>query len=370
MSNSACERFHSYLKTSLRTYVKDDQSDWPDLLPGILMAYRMTPAMRSTEYSPYYLLFGIQPTLPLDTTLIPKPSLSAPHKVRLTSIIKNLQVARTIAKENIERNLSKNKTLYDRKAEAPDFTIGDLVLLFTPKVPIGHAAKLHRQWSGPWYIADMGPNNTYRLRHSVNHKESKSLIHANRLKHFHTPEDRIYHPTQDPQVPANDIDEEDADDRDLIHNTQNDDLGLRLILDDHVDDDAATDDNDNTDDNDTNDANNVDNADHDNDNTDHNDDHDDKNDAADEDPKVSDKNKETDSRDSGTWKEIEKILHCAYDSHRKTWYRVKLVGEKNTQWLREEVVPQVLKREFHIHRTREGRVRKKGRKQKTYFMRQ
>ena len=273
MSNSACERFHSYLKTSLRTYVKDDQSDWPDLLPGILMAYRMTPAMRSTEYSPYYLLFGIQPTLPLDTTLIPKPSLSAPHKVRLTSIIKNLQVARTIAKENIERNLSKNKTLYDRKAEAPDFTIGDLVLLFTPKVPIGHAAKLHRQWSGPWYIADMGPNNTYRLRHSVNHKESKSLIHANRLKHFHTPDDRIYHPTQDPQVPANDIDEEDADDRDLIHNTQNDDLGLRHILDDTVDDDAATDDNDNKDDNDTNDDNNDDNADHaDNDNTDHNDD--------------------------------------------------------------------------------------------------
>ena len=97
---------------------------------------------------------------------------------------------------------------------------------------------------------------------------------------------------------------------------------------------------------------------------------DDISDAADEDPKVSDKNKETDSRDNGNWKEIEKILHCAYDSHRKTWYRVKLVGKKNTQWLREEVVPQVLKREFHIHRTREGRVRKKGIKRKTYFMRQ
>ena len=104
------------------------------------------------------------------------------------------------------------------------------------------------------------------------------------------------------------------------------------------------------------------NADHDNkDNNDDNDDNDDISDAADEDPKVSDKNKETDSRDNGNWKEIEKILHCAYDSHRKTWYRVKLVGVKNTQWLREEVVPQVLKREFH-HTPDQGRSCKKERK--------
>ena len=47
-TNASCER--------MRAYVKDDQSDWPSKLPGILMAYRMTPAMRSTEFSPYFLV--------------------------------------------------------------------------------------------------------------------------------------------------------------------------------------------------------------------------------------------------------------------------------------------------------------------------
>ena len=52
------ERMNSYVGQALRAYVKDDQLDWPHVLPGILMAYRMTPAMRSTEFSPYRLVFG------------------------------------------------------------------------------------------------------------------------------------------------------------------------------------------------------------------------------------------------------------------------------------------------------------------------
>ena len=44
-TNASCERMNSTIGQALRAYVKDDQSNWPSILPGILMAYRMTPAM-------------------------------------------------------------------------------------------------------------------------------------------------------------------------------------------------------------------------------------------------------------------------------------------------------------------------------------
>ena len=68
-SNAVCERFNSFLNKSLKSYVNETQSDWPGLIPGILMAYRLTPAMRSTEFSPFFLLFNQEMQTPLDTTL-------------------------------------------------------------------------------------------------------------------------------------------------------------------------------------------------------------------------------------------------------------------------------------------------------------
>ena len=70
-TNSSCERMNSTIGQALRAYVKDDQSDWPDMLPGILIAYRMTPAMRSTECSPYFLVFGHEMLTPIDKVMVP-----------------------------------------------------------------------------------------------------------------------------------------------------------------------------------------------------------------------------------------------------------------------------------------------------------
>ena len=68
-TNSACERMNSFILSSLRTYVRPDQLDWPTLLPGIMMAYCHTPATNSTEFSPFYILFNQTMRTPLDTEI-------------------------------------------------------------------------------------------------------------------------------------------------------------------------------------------------------------------------------------------------------------------------------------------------------------
>ena len=56
-TNSTVERLNSTLAQCLRAYCSKNHEIWPSLLPGIMMAFRMSPSTESTDYSPYFLLF-------------------------------------------------------------------------------------------------------------------------------------------------------------------------------------------------------------------------------------------------------------------------------------------------------------------------
>ena len=111
-TNASRERMNSTIGQAPRAYVKDDQSDWPSILPGILMAYRMTPAMRSTEFSPYFLVFGHEMLTPIDTELVPPENLPKTYEQHLKQTIENLRLARTLATHNVKsRGICKETTL-------------------------------------------------------------------------------------------------------------------------------------------------------------------------------------------------------------------------------------------------------------------
>lgn len=81
-TNSTVERLNSTIAQSLRMYA-NAHSNWPKLLPGIMMAFRMSPATQSTQNSPYELVFGKQMRLPIDTSLTPNTTVSKDFKSHL-----------------------------------------------------------------------------------------------------------------------------------------------------------------------------------------------------------------------------------------------------------------------------------------------
>jgi hypothetical protein len=62
------ERFNQTLVDMLSKYIGDNSKDWDELIPYVLFGYR-TAVQESTRETPFYLMFGRDPVLPIDVAL-------------------------------------------------------------------------------------------------------------------------------------------------------------------------------------------------------------------------------------------------------------------------------------------------------------
>ncbi|KAK3098824.1 hypothetical protein FSP39_023446 [Pinctada imbricata] len=186
-TNGMVERQNSTLAQCLRSYCSKEQGKWPELLPSIMMAFRKSPAMQSTEFSPFHLVFGEEMRLPFDTSLEPVDRLSEDAKCFVKHLMHKLKVAHDIARENHLAHQQKNKERHDASVRHPDFKIGDKVMFKVTKTPKGMSSKLHDKADRPFRIIQIGPNYTYKLVRCDNNKVHPSFINATNLKAYHDP---------------------------------------------------------------------------------------------------------------------------------------------------------------------------------------
>ncbi|CAG2234398.1 unnamed protein product [Mytilus edulis] len=310
-TNGLVERTNSTLIQAVRAYSDKDQNNWPNKLPGILMAFRNSPSTQSTEYSPFSMVFGKEMNLPFDTSVLPKDNLSKDAKHHLEEIISNLKITQDLAAENIKLKQAKMKERYDKNTKIPEFRLRDKVLLKEHVVPVGRSPKLVDKFNGPYYITDCGPNFTYKLRRCSDQKEHKSMVNASNLRQYVDPTD-YRDPPQAPERPVPD-NPPDAQNNQPADNDQ----------DDQIADDESTD-------SDTNSEN------------------------GDEPNNVID----------DTFHEVEKLLN-----NRKTrgiqYFLVKWKDGSKPTWEPKQNIGEGLIQEYFTRKTRRGRRRK----QKKYFTR-
>ena len=185
-TNSSCERRNSVIEQALRTYCDDKHSNWPDIIPSIMMSLRSTPS-QTTNCSPYSLLFGKEMLLPFDTSMVPKETLGKDAEQHLKSLIDHLKTARKIAAENTKVTQERNKHYYDQKSKEPTFQLQDQVMMQNNKRIPGLSSKLQPKHTGPYYIKEIGPNYTYKLRDCQTDKPVKAMVNASRLVRYHDP---------------------------------------------------------------------------------------------------------------------------------------------------------------------------------------
>jgi predicted aspartyl protease len=178
------ERFNSTLVNMLAKFVSDNQKDWDVYLSHVTFAYN-TSNQESTGDSPYFLMYGREPILPLDNQLHSTDSsemFSSVSEYR-TKLISVLEEARRLAIEHTQKAHMLQKDRYDSQHINTQFIAGERVWLFTPNKKKGLSPKLMSRWSGPYRITRKIGDLNYMLTDDKN-KKMKQFVHVNRLKEY------------------------------------------------------------------------------------------------------------------------------------------------------------------------------------------
>ena len=150
--NGQCERFNSTLCNMLGTLSEEEKSDWKSHLGCMTHAYNCTKHA-STTYSPYYLMFGRHPRLPIDIEFgLNKPNCSdnSSKSRYIQKLRRRLNYAFQKASKYSDQQAKKYKQGYDKSVKGPQLHENDLVLV---KI-VAHKGrhKLQDRWEPEEYV--------------------------------------------------------------------------------------------------------------------------------------------------------------------------------------------------------------------------
>lgn len=177
----------------------DDQEQWADILSSVLFAYR-TSKHASTGFSPFFLLYGRQPRLPVDLMMDTQPKDTSieekcgeiPVKDVCINVAK-MQDERCetskIAMDNITNAQERQKRNYNKRCNPANFKDGDEVLLAVVKNKNRCGGKFDERYAGPYKIVNAVSKGVYRLQRGG--KELKKSVNGSRLKPYHRKQNEV-----------------------------------------------------------------------------------------------------------------------------------------------------------------------------------
>lgn len=157
--NGQAERFNRTLHDLLKTLPQLKKRRWSEHLPEVLHAYNSTPHT-STGLSPFYLMYGRDPLLPVDFLLgevEPPPEATDGHvQTWLSNHTEALQMAYRKAGEKLSHEAVARKMQYDKTAKEKPIQLGTRVYLKSH--PKGRH-KIADEWGPSVYKVVSRPND-------------------------------------------------------------------------------------------------------------------------------------------------------------------------------------------------------------------
>ncbi|GBC27598.2 uncharacterized protein LOC112698023 [Rhizophagus irregularis DAOM 181602=DAOM 197198] len=186
-----CQRRKRPIKTEplhpikVAKYCIERKDDWDLFIPSALFAYR-TMRQNTTRYEPFYLTYGRDAVLPIELEVPTYPFEDRSDRGfedlyfrRLGQLAGNLIDDRQQANENIQHAQKRQVERHNKQIKEHRYQIGEKVLLRNFR-----AKKLDSKWHGPYYIHDVRPNGTYKLR-TLEGKLQKKVVHADQIRSYY-----------------------------------------------------------------------------------------------------------------------------------------------------------------------------------------
>ena len=201
MGNGKCERFNRTLLSMLGTLPDEQKSKWKKYVNPLIFAYNCTKH-ETTGFSPFQLMFGRQPKLPVDLAFGTGPDKE--ETITYTDYVKDLQdrlqYAFGLVSEKAEQNQGSQKRNYDKNARAATVQVGDRVLV--RNVNIRGKQKLADHWESEVYKVISQPNSdipVYEVQPECGQGRKRTL-HRNLLLPIGALD--LREPSEDPKVGA------------------------------------------------------------------------------------------------------------------------------------------------------------------------
>ena len=132
-SDGLVERYNRTLLSMLSTCANEHPFKWEDYVQKVCMAYN-TSIQATTEYTPYYLMFGREARLPIDC-MFECPTQSTVATEYAGQLSTSLNAAYEMVREKVGLKQNRQKEAYDKRIHGPFHSPGDLVLLHNTRVP-------------------------------------------------------------------------------------------------------------------------------------------------------------------------------------------------------------------------------------------
>lgn len=172
--NGQTERFNRTLHDLLRSLPEEKKRRWTEHLQPLVFAYNATPHA-ATGFSPFFLMFGRHPRLPVDSMLDVDNQAPCPDWVLYHR--RNLDFAYRHANKKLREEADKRKTRFDRHVREDPLSVGDTVIL--KNRPKGRN-KIQDKWKEESYEVTEVRDSVYTVV-SCKTGEQKRL-HRNELK--------------------------------------------------------------------------------------------------------------------------------------------------------------------------------------------
>ena len=181
MGNGMCERFNRSLLGMLGTLSEDQKKDWKSYISPLVHAYNSIKH-ESTGFTPFYLMFGRHPRLPIDAMLgLPEDSQNdITYTNYIESLKDKLRYTYKLASTKADQSRQRQKQSYDKRVRQSVIDIGDRVLIKRTGFTGKH--KLANKWENVPYVVVDQPNKdipVYRLKEEGGVTEK--ILHRNLL---------------------------------------------------------------------------------------------------------------------------------------------------------------------------------------------
>jgi transposase InsO family protein len=201
-TNGLCERMNSTLLQMLRSLSESEKPNWHQHLNKLLAAYNAT-THSSTGFSPFYILYGREPLLPLDVILgngSEKKQHPQSYNNFVTEWEERMREAYQVASENIKKVKESSEERWRKRITASTLKPNDKVLVKNVREK-GGPGKLRAHWEQEVYVVvDSKPGGVvYEVKSSSGEKR---VLHRNMLLPCELLEFETHNSTQKSSTPA------------------------------------------------------------------------------------------------------------------------------------------------------------------------